>query len=406
MRPQGPTDMATPLGQRGRDGSVAPSGLRRFLTMVWSVLVVLHLYIGWRLLPDMTPGPWGWALGVVYLAVSTLMLPLGLGARFLIRSHPLADRVGAIGSLLMGLFSSLLVLTVLRDLLLGGLLLAVPGTVLAAWRDHTAPLVPLLALLVTAVGYVNARRIPRVARVSIPIADLPQALQGFTIAQITDLHVGPTIKRGYVAGVVQRLNALQPDLIAVTGDLVDGKVEHLRADMQPLAELRARHGVYAVTGNHEYYSGAAAWVAEFRRLGMRVLMNEHTVVEHHGAQLVVAGVTDFSAGRFDPDQASDAAQALAGAPVTATPKVLLAHQPRSAAAAAQAGFDLQLSGHTHGGQFWPWSLAVPLQQPYTAGLHRLGRMWIYTSRGTGYWGPPKRFGAPSEITLLQLEAAA
>jgi predicted MPP superfamily phosphohydrolase len=138
---------------------------------------------------------------------------------------------------------------------------------------------------------------------------------------------------------------------------------------------------------------------------MRVLMNEHTVVEHNGAPLVVAGVTDFSAGKFDAAQASDPARALAGAPAGVTPAILLAHQPRSAPAAAEAGFDLQLSGHTHGGQFWPWSLFVPLQQPFTAGLHKLGRLWIYTSRGTGYWGPPKRFGAPSEITLLRLEPA-
>ncbi|NGE72125.1 metallophosphoesterase, partial [Escherichia coli] len=134
-----------------------------------------------------------------------------------------------------------------------------------------------------------------------------------------------------------------------------------------------------------------------------VLMNEHVVLEHDGAPLVIAGVTDFSAGKFDTAHTSDPTRALAGSPSGVTPTILLAHQPRSAPAAAEAGFDLQLSGHTHGGQFWPWSLFVPLQQPFTAGLHKLGRLWIYTSRGTGYWGPPKRFGAPSEITLIRLE---
>jgi predicted MPP superfamily phosphohydrolase len=194
-------------------------------------------------------------------------------------------------------------------------------------------------------------------------------------------------------------------MVAVTGDLVDGSVRELSAHVAPLAELQSRHGTFFVTGNHEYYSGAAPWVAELRRLGLRVLMNEHVVVRHEGAEMVVAGVTDFGAHHFDPAQRSDPQAALAGAPSAAGPRVLLAHQPRSAEAAERAGFDLQLSGHTHGGQFWPWNLFVPLQQPFTAGLNRLRRLWVYTSRGTGYWGPPKRFGAPSEITRLRLVGA-
>ena len=142
-----------------------------------------------------------------------------------------------------------------------------------------------------------------------------------------------------------------------------------------------------------------------RRLGLAVLMNEHVVLEHEGAAVVVAGVTDYGAHHFDPAHRSDPEAALAGAPRDAGVKVLLAHQPRSAFAAAPAGFDLQLSGHTHGGQFFPWILFVRLQQPFTAGLHRLGKLWVYISRGTGYWGPPKRFGAPSEITYLRLVPA-
>ena len=143
------------------------------------------------------------------------------------------------------------------------------------------------------------------------------------------------------------------------------------------------------------------WVRELRRLGARVLLNEHVVLEHAGARITVAGVTDYSAHHFDPAHRSDPRRALAGAPAESL-KLLLAHQPRSAPAAAEAGYDLQLSGHTHGGQFWPWNFFVPLQQPFTAGLKRLGRMWVYISRGTGYWGPPMRFGVPSEITLLRL----
>ena len=360
-------------------------------------MAILHAYIGWRLLPSLQLSSSINLAGVAFLCASSLLIPLGMGARFMFASPAVSDGVTWAGSLLMGLFSSLLVLTFIRDLLL----IALPRTL----GYDSALLVLGGALLVTGIGFVNARRIPRVVEVTVPIAGLAKPLQGFTIAQISDLHVGPTIKRDYVDGVVARVNALRPDLIAATGDLVDGSVAHLAPHIAPLGRMQARHGVYAITGNHEYYSGVEGWIREFRRLGMQVLLNEHRVVHHDGADLLVAGITDFSAGAFDADHHSDPQRALAGAPDVTVPKILLAHQPRSATAAEQAGYDLQLSGHTHGGQFWPWSLFVPLQQPFTAGLHRLRRLWIYTSRGTGYWGPPKRFGAPSEITLLRLEAA-
>jgi len=194
-------------------------------------------------------------------------------------------------------------------------------------------------------------------------------------------------------------------MVAVTGDLVDGSVSDLAPHVAPLADLSSRHGTFFVTGNHEYYSGALAWIAELERLGVRVLLNEHVVLEHDSASLVVAGVADEGAHRFDPSHRSDCQAAIEGAPAHATIRLLLAHQPRAALAAAEAGFHLQLSGHTHGGQFFPWNFFVRFQQPFTAGLHRLRDLWVYTSRGTGYWGPPKRFGAPSEITCLRLVAS-
>jgi len=243
-----------------------------------------------------------------------------------------------------------------------------------------------------------------VRAVEVPIPGLPEPLHGFTIAQITDIHVGPTIRRGDLEAIVDAVNALGADMIAVTGDVVDGSVRELAAHTEPLSRLAARHGSYFVTGNHEYYSGVRGWIAEMRRLGLRVLLNEHVVLRHDGAALLVAGVTDFGAHHFDAAQRSDPQAALAGAPTDAV-KVLLAHQPRSAAHAQEAGFDLQISGHTHGGQFWPWNLFVRLQQPFTVGLHKLGRMWIYISSGTGYWGPPMRFGIPSEITRIRLVRA-
>ena len=274
-------------------------------------------------------------------------------------------------------------------------------------RIHTysALAVPILASLFTLVGLVNARRRAKVQAVDVPIAGLPASLHGFTIAQISDIHVGSTIKRGYVDAIVDAVNDLEADMIAVTGDLVDGTVKQLSRHTQPLARLSARHGTYFVTGNHEYYSGVGSWITELRRLGLRVLMNEHVVLQHEGAEVVVAGVTDYSAHHYDAAHQSDPSAAMAGAPADAGFKLLLAHQPRSAFAAAPAGFHLQLSGHTHGGQFLPWNFFVRLQQPFTAGLHRLGDLWVYVSRGTGYWGPPKRLGAPSEITHLRLVPA-
>ncbi|OYY56676.1 MAG: hypothetical protein B7Y53_01255 [Halothiobacillus sp. 28-55-5] len=232
----------------------------------------------------------------------------------------------------MGLFSSVLVLTLLRDLLL----LAAGSPSLAA---TTAQLVFPAAAALTLVGFLNARRVARVVTIDIHLADLPAALAGFTIAQISDIHVGATIKRDYVRAIVDRVNHLGADLVAITGDVVDGSVQELFADTAPLADLKARHGAYIVTGNHEYYSGATEWMAEFRRLGLRGLMNEHVIVEHDGARLVMAGVTDYSAHAFDLAQRSDPGAALAGSP-EGIPRILLAHQPRSAQAAALAGFML------------------------------------------------------------------
>ncbi|WP_323121203.1 metallophosphoesterase [Burkholderia alba] len=375
-----------------------------FLLRLTLIGVLLHLYVGFRIAPDLAAPAARWA-AAIWLVASCFLIPLGMLSRTF-EQQPLGDRVAWVGLLAMGFFSSLLVLTLARDVLLASLLTVdalAPGALsLARWRMLTAAGVPLLALAVSAIGFVNARRRARVVTVDVPIDDLPAALDGFTIVQISDIHVGPTIKRGYVEAIVDAVNALQPDLVAVTGDVVDGKVEQLAGHAAPLGALRARHGVYVVTGNHEYYSGADAWIAEFRRLGLQVLLNEHRTLAHGDGRLVIAGVTDYSAAGFDPAHRSDPSGALAGAPADVRIRVLLAHQPRSASAAADAGFTLQLSGHTHGGQFFPWNFFVRLQQPFTAGLARLNGLWVYTSRGTGYWGPPKRFGAPSEITRVRL----
>ena len=363
---------------------------------------LLHSYLGWRLLPALTDWPLALGAAAAMLVSSALLMPMALFARR-VRSQRLSDALSWTGLWFMGLFSTLLVLTLLRDVLL--LLATLVGVPTAAVAAMSALAVPAVAVVVTLWGLWNARRTPAIVSVEVPIRDLPAALHGFTIAQISDIHVGPTIKRDTLHAIVQAVNALDADMVAVTGDLVDGTVPELAEHVAPLAALTSRHGTYFVTGNHEYYSGAHAWIAELRRLGVRVLMNEHVVLQHGSASLVVAGVADYGAHRFDPAHRSDPRAAIARAPQHAAVRVLLAHQPRSAHAAAQAGFQLQLSGHTHGGQFLPWNLLVRLQQPFTAGLHRLQGLWVYTSRGTGYWGPPKRFGAPSEITQLRFVPA-
>ena len=391
------------------------------------LMAVLHAWVGWRILPGLGAYPLLQWLMLLLLVLSPVLIPLGvLGAR--VARPPWADRISWVGLMLMGLFSSLFVLTLVRDaaLTLVWLVNELAPFALAQGQISvvTAQAVPMLALLVTVIGFMNARRTPALVRVDVPIKALPAVLHGFTMAQISDIHIGPTIKGAYLQRIVDKVNSVQADMVAITGDLVDGRVVDLASQVAPLAGLVSRHGTFFVTGNHEYYSGAHAWIVELRRLGLTVLMNEHVVL-HHGsalrnganpfweaqddsqlmAPLVLAGVTDFSAHHFDPLHRSDPQAALQGAPPHASVRVLLAHQPRSAEAAAKAGFDLQLSGHTHGGQFFPWNYFVRFQQPFTSGLHKLQALWVYTSRGTGYWGPPKRFGAPSEITVLRLVTA-
>ncbi|WP_048438088.1 metallophosphoesterase [Caenimonas sp. SL110] len=377
------------------------------LFTLYGLSAALHYYVWARIAADL-PGVWAAPLFTALIVVSALLMPMGMAAKRLF-SQPLADTLAWAGLLAMGLFSSLFVFTAVRDVVL---LAGFAGSFAVAslvptqgFQQLTALMVALLGIGVTIAGFVNARRTAGVVTVEVKVAGLPAALDGFTIVQISDIHIGPTIRGKQLDRIVDAVNSQNADVVAITGDLVDGSVPELQDHVAPLGRLQSRTGSFFVTGNHEYYSGVLPWMAELRRLGIHVLHNEHVTIDRDGAALVLAGVTDFNAGHFDESHRSDPAAALAGAPGHAAVKILLAHQPRSAPAAAEAGFDLQLSGHTHGGQFWPWNHFVRFQQPFTAGLHRLDELQIYVSRGTGYWGPPKRFGAPSEITTLRLVPA-
>nr|WP_202504423.1 metallophosphoesterase [Streptomyces sp. SID4912] len=244
-------------------------------------------------------------------------------------------------------------------------------------------------------GTYGVLRGPRVKRITVPLARLPRSAHGFRIAVVSDIHLGPILGRAHTRRIVDTINATSPDLVAVVGDLVDGTVADLGTAAEPLAGLEARHGSYFVTGNHEYFSGAAEWVDHVRELGLRPLENAR--VEIAGFDL--AGVNDV-AGESE-GQGPDFAAAL-GDRDRGRASVLLAHQPVVIDDAVAHGVDLQLSGHTHGGQLWPGNLLAELANPTVAGLERYGDTQLYVSRGAGAWGPPVRVGAPSDITVVEL----
>jgi predicted MPP superfamily phosphohydrolase len=256
----------------------------------------------------------------------------------------------------------------------------------------------------TVLGIGQAHAEPTVKEVKVPIADLPPQFEGFRIAQVSDLHIGPTIGRRFAQTVVNRVNSLNADIVALTGDFADGHVKDLRNDIAPLSELKSAHGVYYVTGNHEYYWDAPGWIEEFERMGAKPLINSHEKINIGGAEIAVGGVSDYSTRHYGALHASSPKKAFAGVP-DKMKKIMLAHQPNSYEDASGVGVDLQLSGHTHSGQYFPFSLLIPFFQKYYKGLNRYENMWVYVNTGTGYWGPPMRAGVPSEITLLTLHKA-
>jgi len=385
--------------------------------------VILGTYLGKRLIGPLGLRPrWrrlAWA-GIVVLGASG---PAVMAAGRMLGQSAWFGPLPWIGFGLMGAAGVLFSFVVFRDL--GWLVVKGVMWGVARWRARSSAAVPpapdlarrrflfnvsSLGVVVgasagTGVGVWTARKKRVVREEVIRVPGLPEAFDGFRIVQLSDIHVGPTICKADLVAMVAEANALSPDMVAITGDLVDGLVEDMGEDISPLADLQATHGAFYCTGNHEYYWDGPGWCAQVARQGVVVLNNAHRVIEREGAKLVVAGVTDHTAHRIEPSHKSDPDAAVAGAPEDAF-RVFLAHQPRSVAGALAAQADLVLVGHTHGGQFFPLNLFTDVIHGYGHGLYEApqGR-WVYVSAGAGYWGPPMRLGVPAEVNLVVLRRA-
>jgi predicted MPP superfamily phosphohydrolase len=369
-----------------------------FMTVMVSLTLGLHFYVGARLIRDAGLGePWAalaWAS--LWTMYGTIFLGF-LGGRLLPRSA--AKVFQWLGFVWMGAFGLLLTGLAASDLVLWLVSFATPvQPTWLAWRA-----VGVVAVVGPALAWgLATARAPAVKRVTVDIKGLHADLDGFKLVQLSDVHIGETLDRRFSERLVEMVSTLDADAVVITGDLVDGSVSRLRDEVAPLGKLASRQGTFFVTGNHEYYSGAESWMAECEKLGMTVLHNSHRVLTRGAGQLVLGGVPDLQGARFSASHRPDAEAAFAGAPDA--PRILLAHQPLFARTHKPRGVSLMLSGHTHGGQLFPFMFFVKLQQPVVGGFAVIEGVPTYTSNGTGYWGPPVRVGPRGEVTVVTLRA--
>ena len=388
------------MSPRRRSGFLAP-----FLTAL-GLFALLHVYVAHRLFVAPALPPVLAIIGCALLAVLVVLVPVGFFFSRKDRGWP--SRVFpplAIGWL--GVSAVLLTVTAVTDLgrLLYGLLHGWLGAVAALRQARLqAGVIALGTAVLVPFAMWTARGRLVLSRVRVPLEKLTPGVAGLRIVQISDLHIGDRLGEEFLRRVVDRVNALRPDVVAITGDLVDGPAHVVEGALKPLADLVAPHGVYFVTGNHEYYWGGRESVRMVEALGLTVLHNEHRVVEREGGAVVIGGIPDLHGARFLADHESRPDLVFAGAPEGA-PRVLLAHQPRAVIRAAPHGVDLMLTGHTHGGQIFPFHFFVRLQQPVVRGLRRLLGVWVYAHRGTGFWGPPMRLFSTPEIAEITLTPA-
>jgi predicted MPP superfamily phosphohydrolase len=378
-----------------------PGRAARFGLIVTAVLVLLFGLPWWTLVWSGNRWPGAvFAAGTVLFAGAAALFPY-----LMFSGHGPHHRDGParIADTMLGVVWVLFVWSVLGNVLRA--VLAVAGVEDPVRSRTVTAVVAVIAVVLLLWGYAEAMRVSRVRRIDVRIPRLGAGLDGLKVVLLTDTHYGPINRARWSRGVVDVVNSLDADIVAHTGDIADGEVDQRREQAAPLGDVRAKLGRVYVTGNHEYFSGAQRWVEHMAALGWEALHNRHVVVSRGGDSLVVAGVDDrTAAGSGVPGHHMDHEAALAGADGQ-LPVLLLAHQPQQVTGAVAHGIDLQISGHTHGGQMWPFHYLVRLDQPVLQGLSRHGeRTQLYTSRGTGFWGPPFRIFAPSEITLLTLHA--
>ena len=382
-----------------------------FVSVVIVVLLLIHGYVAWRIIPIIGISFFQSMVAYTVIFLLSLMPLLPILLRISGNESKLIDRISFFGYTSLGFFTLSFIIFVTKDFifqlypLIEGLF-HTKQPVDSSKRDFLKKSISIamigLAGTATGFGFYSSRKGPTVINQDIFLESLPPGFENFTIAQISDLHVGPTIKRPYVENVFEKIAFRNPDLIVITGDLVDGSVKYLSPELEPFKDMIAPHGTYFVTGNHEYYSGVEPWLDETDRLGMKNLINTNEIISKSGDEIAIAGITDLNAHQIKLSHKSDPELALASLPKDIT-KIVLAHQPNSIHAVHKVGADLQLSGHTHGGQFWPFSYPVKLASTYLAGYYDHFGTKIYVNRGTGYWGPPLRIGVPAEITMISLK---
>ena len=384
-----------------------PMNLR--FAMILVLVLALFAYVGWRLSESL-----GESLGGPATTAIMALLFAGIGCYRLIhgfKSRRLRLFLVNTVHLEMGFLSFLFTWVVLRDLIFIPLGFINERWMNAAYTPQGTALVIVLTILTLLTGVWIASAGPWVVRVNVPIKDLPAELEGFTIAQLSDMHIGPTTHPDKVDRIVKKTLSLDPRMIALTGDIGDGPVSESLEALEKLRDL-ARLPSYYVTGNHEYYWNGPEWIKTFASLGLQPLLNAYAVVKVGNAEVVVIGTPDPTAhmlgAGFGPNVEKASVTPIANlksdqpAGVRKAVKVLMAHQPGISNEAKAAGIDLQLSGHTHAGQFFPWTLVVKQVHEFSQGLGRTGSTWVYVNPGTGSWGPQVRLGTKTEITLLTL----
>ena len=399
--------------------------MQRFIIFIGVFTIIIgsaYYYVGSRILDDwnltMAPKLGFWSL----LFVLTLLTPASYLSSLFLEDSDWQKTLSFVAFISLGFITILFSLMVFHDLSFGIVngfnwilsvfrktpeILTVSSNSISRkefFMSFLKPSIALTAVSLTGYGFYRAIHKVEIKQINIPVTELHPDLVGFKIIQISDIHIGPTIRKEFLESIVARINSLNPDLVSITGDLVDGSVHKLKNHIEPLGNLKSKYVTFFVTGNHEYYSGVLSWISEIKKLGINVLLNENKIIQHGNSKLLLAGVTDYKAHTIFPSHTSDPFKSIESTE-NSDFKVLLAHQPNSVLEATKAGFDLQLSGHTHGGQYFPGNILIHLFQRFVAGLYKHENTWLYVSSGTGYWGPPLRIGAPAEISVINLTKA-